>query len=88
MKNFHTYMKALKDDSNVAFVQNSLSVSEIVQILNLSDGEAEETLNIFAIMSGAAGIGSSLAGANPAAAGALSAASGVFSLLGELAPKE
>lgn len=80
-------MKALKTETNNAFVLNSLSVSEIFQILNLPSGEQDESPNIFAIMSGAAGIGSGLA-TNPAAAGPLGALSGVFGMLGELVPKE
>lgn len=68
-----------------AFTQAS-QVGIIREMLNLPDGKAEEPINFFALLSGAASIGSTAA-TNPAHSGGLAALSGVFSLLNEVMPK-
>jgi hypothetical protein len=86
MMNYHTYMKALRNEMNFAFIQNSLSVGTIQEILQLPDGKADEPLNIFAILSGASAVAAAIPG-NPALQGGAAAASGVFAIVGELAPQ-
>lgn len=86
MEHFHTYMAALRYELNLGFVENKLNVGTIQAILQLPDGKADEPLNIFAILSGAAAVVAAVPG-NPAAQGASAAASGVFALIGELAPQ-
>jgi hypothetical protein len=86
MQNFHRYMRALRTEMIFGFIENSLSVGTIQEILQLPDGETDEPLNIFAIFSGAAAIVAAVPG-NPAVQGASAAASGVFALAGELAPQ-
>jgi hypothetical protein len=86
MTNFHTYMVALRNEMNFAFVQNSLSVSTIQEILQLPDGKADEPLNIFNILSGTAATAAAIP-LNPAWQGAASAASGIFAIVGEIAPQ-
>lgn len=89
MRNYHNYMKALKSDMNDNFLRNAVSVSRIMEILNLPDGEQDDSPNIIAILSGAAGIASSVAGISTAGfatplAGSVGALSGVFSILGNV----
>ena len=86
MMNYHAYMKALRNEMNFAFIQSSLSVGTIQEILKLPDGKADESLNIFAILSGATAVAAAVP-LNPAWQGATAAASGVFAIAGELAPQ-
>lgn len=89
MRNYHNYMKALKSDKNDNFLRNAVSVSSIMEILNLPDGEEDDSPNIIAILSSAAGIASSVAGVSTAGfatplAGSVGALSGVFGILGNV----
>jgi hypothetical protein len=86
MMNYHAYMNALRNEINFAFIQNSLSVGTIQEILKLPNGKADEPLNIFAILSGATAVAVAIP-INPAWQGATAAASGVFAIAGELAPQ-
>jgi len=51
MQNFHRYMRALRTEMIFGFIENSLSVGTIQEILQLPNGETDEPLNIFAIFS-------------------------------------
>jgi hypothetical protein len=86
LQNFHTYMAALKLKMLESAFTSGTQVGVIRQILSLSDGKAEEPINFFALLSGAASIGS-IAASNPAYSGGLSALSGVFGLLNEAVPR-
>lgn len=83
--NYHSYMKTLRTEMNIAFIQNSLSVATIQEILQLPDGKSDKPINIFAILSGGASAAGAIPG-NAAWAAATTAFSAVFSLAGELAP--
>ena len=86
MQNFHRYMAALRTEMIFGFVENSLSIGTIQEILPLPNGKADEPLNIFTILSGASAVVAAVPG-NPGLQGASAAASGVFALAGELAPQ-
>jgi hypothetical protein len=79
-------MAALKLKMLESAFTSGTQVGVIRQILSLPDGKAEEPINFFALLSGAASIGS-VAASNPAYSGGLSALSGVFGLLNEAMPK-
>ena len=79
-------MAALKLKMLESAFTSGTQVGVIRQILSLHDGKAEEPINFFALLSGAASIGS-VAASNPAYSGGLSALSGVFGLLNEAMPK-
>ena len=86
LQNFHTYMNALKLKMLENAFTSSTQVGVMRDILSLPDGKAEEPINYFSLLSGAAAIGSEVA-RNPAYSGGLSALSGVFGLLNEAMPK-
>ena len=79
-------MAALKLKMLESAFTSGTQVGVIRQILSLPDGKAEEPINFFALLSGAASIGS-VAASNPAYSGGLSALSGVFGLLNEAVPR-
>ncbi|KAK5739053.1 hypothetical protein LTR17_005571 [Elasticomyces elasticus] len=87
MENFHSFAKAYKDKLDRAAFSTAQEVGDMAEWLALPDGEADEPLDIFGIVSGAASIGSLLSSANPAVAGAFDLVSGAADLLGNFQPK-
>ncbi|OQO10077.1 hypothetical protein B0A48_04433 [Cryoendolithus antarcticus] len=83
MQNLHAFSKAYKTKLNEAAFGTAQQVGNMAKDLKLPDGEADTPLDIFAILSGAASIGSALTAANPLVAGGFGVISGALGALGQ-----